>query len=300
VEREVPQTEEGSKDAPHNVVPLWDWIGPHDELVPFGRPGQDHQPDGPAKETPDAAFATADAPASASDFWGERAASVHDALQAPGEEWVPADSGAAVGSGPAQPAASTSGATPAEPSSHLDKRRRFALIHDLRLPRPARRRRAVMAGAAAIAVVGATGTALALSSGGSTRSGAVVAKTQVASVLTTGMHRVLSLDLPVISPRPDRTHPAVDRHRVAVARVTSHPRSVPERVHYAPTATATIPAVSHAPVQANTAQAGAVNPPPTTTADSVSRPSTTSNPSSAPVSATGQSGALGPVQSPNG
>jgi hypothetical protein len=298
VEREVPQTKDGSKDAPQNVVRLWDWIGPHEELVPFGRPGQEHEPDGPAEEAPTVAFAAAEAPASASDFWGERAASVHDALQAPVEDWASANGGAAVDHGSGEPIASTP--TRPRPFARLRTRRRFALIQALRLQRPARGRRVVVAGAAAIAVVAATGAALALTLGGSARPGAGAANPQFASVLTNGMDRVLSLDLPLITPRAARAHPALDRHRLAVARVTSHPRSVRERVRYAPSAATTIAGVSHPPVQAPTAQAGAANPPPTTTSDSVSRPSSTSNPSSAPVSATGQSGALGPVQSPNG
>ena len=291
MEREVPQTKDGSKDAPQNVVRLWDWIGPHEELVPFGR--QEQEPEGPAEEA-SALASAAEAPASASDFWGERAASVHDALQAPAKDWPAANDGAAVGAGAAQPTA----ATRARLLARLRTRRRFALVQPLRLKRPGRRRRVVMAGAAAIAVV--AGAALALTSGGSVRPGAGAANTEVASVLTKGMDRVLSLDLPVIPPRPGRAHPAVVRHKLAVARVTSHPRAVRERVRYAPSAATTIAAVSHPEVQAATAQAGTANPPPTTTSDSVSRPSSTSNPSSAPVSATGQSGALGPVQSPNG
>jgi hypothetical protein len=277
VEREVPQTTEGSKDAPQNVVPLWDWIGPHDELVPFGRSGQEHEPEEPAEQASAATFA-AEAPASASDFWGERAASVHDALQAPAEDWARADDGASVGSPTAHPIASTS--TPARPFARLRLRWRF-----------------VLGAAAAVAV---TGAALALTLGGRAPTGAGPAKTQVASVLTDGMNRVLGLDLPVITPRPGRAHPAVDRHRVAAARVAPHPRSVPERVRYARSAAATVAAVSHPEAQAPTAQVGAANPPVPTTSDSVSTASNTPNSASAPVSATGQSGALGPIQSPNG
>jgi hypothetical protein len=278
VEREVPQTKDGTKDAPQNVVRLWDWIGPRDELVPFGRSDQEHEPEAPAEEGSAITAVAADAPASASDFWGERAASVHDALQAPAEDWAPADEGAAVGGGIAKPVASTS--TRARPLARLRLRWRFAL--------------------GAGAVVAVISTALALAVGGNVRLGAGTGRTQVASVLTDGMDRVLSLDLPVVTPRPSRTHPALDRHRLVVARVTSHPRSAPQRVRYAPPAATTIAAVSHPQVQAATAQAAPANPPPTTTSDSVSRPSSTPNTSSAPVSATGQSGALGPIESPNG
>ena len=65
MEPEGPQTEEGGTEVSleSNVVPLpRDWLGPREELVPFG------------------ALAS---PPSASDFWGEHSAEVQDVLQAP-------------------------------------------------------------------------------------------------------------------------------------------------------------------------------------------------------------------------
>ena len=284
MEREVPQTEEGSRNAPHNVVRLWDWIGPHDELVPFGQDAHAPEPE----EAPAITFAASEAPASASDFWGERAASVHDALRAPAADWAgsDADAGAAKSAvHPAEPAARRG-----QPRAHLRTRRLFAWSEALRLRRPARRRRVVMAGAAAIAVAAATGVALAFTLGGSVPPGPGAAKTQVASVLTNGMDRILRLDLPVTTPRSSRTRAAASRRSVQVRRSTTRPRYVPQPVHYIPPT----PTPSQPSVDATTAQAGAGNPPPER------GPSSTSTTSTASVSATGQSGALGPVQSPDG
>ena len=290
MEREVPQTKDDSKDAPQNVVRLWDWIGPHEELVPFGRPGREQELQGPAEEASAVAFAAAEAPASASDFWGERAASVHDALQAPVEGLVPADAGAAAGSGTPQPTA----ATRERFLARLRARRRFARIQPLRFQFPARRRRIVVAGAVAIAVV--AGAALALTSGGSVRPGAGAATAEFASVLTKGIDGILKLDLLVTTPRSDGPRVGAARHGVRVRQSSSRPRFLPEPVHYvAPAAT-----TRHSSDEAATAQAGASNQPLVTTSESGSRPSHTSDASSTPVTPTGQSGALGPIQSPDG
>lgn len=56
-----------------NVVRLTDWLGPREELVPFG-PGADA---GSSPQSPGAAVPTAD------DFWSESSAAVQDALTAP-------------------------------------------------------------------------------------------------------------------------------------------------------------------------------------------------------------------------
>jgi hypothetical protein len=103
VEREGPQTEEGATGIPprDNVVRLpRDWLGPREELVPFGaaanadRAGRRTPRSGPASgeiDEPasrgiDEASRGIDEPAippSASDFWGEHSAAIQDVLQGP-------------------------------------------------------------------------------------------------------------------------------------------------------------------------------------------------------------------------
>ena len=267
MEREVPQTKEGSKDAPQNVVRLWDWIGPHDELVPFGSRGQDHEPERPPEEVAPASFAASDAPPSAEDFWGERAGGLHDALEAPAEDRGPA---------------TASNGSPSPVVAHTP------VVHR------SRRRRVVVAGAAAIVLAAATAAALTIGSfGASSPATPGAPKAQVASVLSDGMNRILGLDLPLIEPRPDRAHSVAARHTLTVARRTSHPRYVSEPVHYTPSPPTNKAPPSYPSVEAAPAQAA----PPT---DTNSRPASSSSASSAPVTPTGQSGVLGPIQSPNG
>ncbi len=75
-----PQTEDGGRETvlEDNVVRLpRDWLGPRDELIPFGAsaPGQDDEPSegfGP--------------PPTANDFWGEDSSSLQSALEAPASE----------------------------------------------------------------------------------------------------------------------------------------------------------------------------------------------------------------------
>ncbi len=267
MEREVPQTKEGSKDAPQNVVRLWDWIGPHDELVPFGRRDQEQEPERPPEEVAPPSFAASDAPPSAEDFWGERAGGLHDALEAPAEARSPADAG---------------------------NRSPGPVVAPTPVVLRAGRRRAVVAGAAAIVVVAAAGLVLTIGRfDAGTPATPGTPRAQVASVLSDGMNRILSLDLPLIEPRPDRAHSAVARHTLTVGRRTSRPRYVSEPVHYTPSPPTNKAAPSYPSVEAGPAQAAPVT-------DTDSRPVSSSNASSAPVTPTGQSGALGPIQSPNG
>ncbi len=291
MEREVPQTKEGSKDAPQNVVRLWDWIGPHDELVPFGSRGQDHEPERPPEEVAPASFAAPDTPPSAEDFWGERAGGLHDALQAPGEDWIRADNGA--------PRAAAQAASRARSVAFKRPIGRFAIGSARHLRILAGPRQVVLAGATAVAVAAAAAFVIGLTLGGSAAPGARPADVQATSVLSNGVDRILRLDIPVIAPHRGPAHPASDRHGPAATRVKSRPRYTPERVRYTPTA-ATTTTGSHPQVQAATAEAAATNPPPATTNHGVSRPSSTSTESGPPVAATGQSGALGPIQSPDG
>jgi hypothetical protein len=53
-------------------------------------------------------------------------------------------------------------------------------------------------------------------------------------------------------------------------------------------------------VEADTARAAPANPPPITTTETTSSPPQASTASSAAASPTGESGALGPISSPNG
>jgi hypothetical protein len=70
VKPEGPQTHEEQDVHASNVVRLpRDWLGPRDELVPFG-----------------AGAAEPPAPPSANDFWGEDSAAMHDAVQGPSPE----------------------------------------------------------------------------------------------------------------------------------------------------------------------------------------------------------------------
>jgi hypothetical protein len=114
VETERPHTNEGRRRPPRdsNVVRLRDWIGPEEELVPFGPRARSADVDGGLHAGPSAdvdgglhAGPSADVdgglhagqppvgmttltpqpPPAAADFWGERSAAVHDALRAPDE-----------------------------------------------------------------------------------------------------------------------------------------------------------------------------------------------------------------------
>jgi hypothetical protein len=63
-------------EAEDNVVRLTDWLGPHEELVPFG-PNADAEDGSAAKPDRAGSVPTAD------DFWSESSAAVQDALTAP-------------------------------------------------------------------------------------------------------------------------------------------------------------------------------------------------------------------------
>ena len=81
MKREGPHSEQGKSKGPSNVVRLpRDWLGPRDELVPFGVDRLDDPGDSAA-------------PPSAADFWGERAGAVQDVLQGPtpGQRFQPAE-----------------------------------------------------------------------------------------------------------------------------------------------------------------------------------------------------------------
>lgn len=101
MERRTDEPEEGRRDSRSgsNVVRLRDWLGPPEELVPFGvsaarasgtgsaseatpHPPGTMEPRRPQADTGPAALRPT-APARPEDFWGEASASIHDALEAP-------------------------------------------------------------------------------------------------------------------------------------------------------------------------------------------------------------------------
>ena len=301
VESEGPHSTDGTREAPPqtNVVRLEDWIGPYDELVPFGRrrpPREPHQPFDDS--TPDGTFAISDPPPSAEDFWGERAGAIHDALQAPSEDW-------------AAPTDGSGRKTEIRPDERSPRRRR-RLVAGRRvghafsptLASPVRRR-SLAAGAIVLAVVGVALAVMRFDTGPSASGGA--AKTQVAFVLNDGVSRVLRLSLPVIEPRSRHRAVAV-RHSVRVARRVSHPhRDVSEPVVTASSDGGGVVANSQPPATAYSAQLSPATTPPSSTSDTSRETSSSSTSSgarstasSAAVSPTGESGALGPVHSPNG
>ncbi len=80
LETEGPQSDEatGKARAESNVIRLpRDWLGPRDELVPFGTraAGPDHAAAGDSRPS--------EPPPRAADFWGEESATVQDAVPAP-------------------------------------------------------------------------------------------------------------------------------------------------------------------------------------------------------------------------
>ena len=267
MESDGPQSTDGSREAPPetNVVRLDEWIGPREELVPFGLRR-------PASEAAPTAFAATDPPPSAEDFWGERAAAIHDAVPGPAEAWA-------------------SAATAVRP------------------PKARARRRALLAGATGLAVAAVAGIALLLGLEGGASSGASAGatKTQLAFVLSDGMSRVLGLSLPAIQPRSggDRRVPAQRSDRIV--RHRSHPHPTSEPVRHATVARSDYVVSQRAPTSEYSARVAPATPAPSTTSEVTREPSTPSTSSesrstasSAAVSPTGESGALGPVHSPNG
>jgi hypothetical protein len=101
LDREGPQTEQGTSNvSTDNVVrlPPRDWLGSREDLVPLG--AGPHEPESTPEETaqvrhplPDGSLVT---PPSAADFWGERAETIHDAIQTP----IPAETASQSAPGP--------------------------------------------------------------------------------------------------------------------------------------------------------------------------------------------------------
>jgi hypothetical protein len=233
-----------------------DWIGPREDLVPFG---------------PRANAVSSEPPPAAEAFWGEGSAEIHDAVRAPADGWT-----------------------------------ELAQPRGLRLGR----RHAVAAVAIGLAIVAAT---IVLSGGfgvsGSSHRALGGSKVSVAAVLSSGVSRILKLGLPQIDVKA--SHP---RARI-VARARAR-AGTPARARLVRRAPRLEEAVrNRTPVRSVQAVSTDVAPPaPVSTyrpseavthTETSSSTGTHSSPvrstsSSAPVSATGESGALGPIQSPNG
>ncbi len=275
------QTEAGEREAhPRATVVRLprDWLGPREELVPFG-PRADGQnaggavrSDEPPPGAEEAATSADEPPPSAEDFWGERSAAIHNALQAP------ADDPAAVG---------TAGTRrPPRSRGRLD-----------------RRMVAAAAGSLAVAAV----VLLAVSSGFSGPSRpAGGSKAGVAAVFGSGISRLMQLGLARLDISAARNlAPRADSRET---RHTQHRRSTPRTRPSAPKANRRQDPQLHSPppVSIDTSHAAA-NYDATSHVDTTptdrSVPSTPpSRPAASPaaVSPTGESGALGPIQSPNG
>jgi hypothetical protein len=262
--REGRHTESGEQEArPRtNVVRLpRDWLGPRDELVPFG----------PRASSEDAE----EPPPTAEDFWGERSASIHDALQAPTDS-VDAPAG-------------------------TQTRRWFD-----RRPRPA------AVGGLAVALVVVIGVMSIVWGPSGAQRPASGSKVGVAAVFGSGVSRLLHLGLaeltasvpPNLSARAASQtvrHKTVLRttHRAPATRPTHRPHpqlsSGPavsiDTAHTTTTTPRTYAETSH--VETAPTYRSAPSPAPSHAA---SQPAA----SSATASPTGQSGALGPIQSPNG
>ena len=254
------QTEAGEREAHARATVVRlprDWLGPRDELVPFG-PRADSQK---AVE----AVRSDEPPPSAEDFWGERSAAIHDALQAP------ADDPAAVG------------------AAGTRRPRRSLRTLDRRIL-------ATAAGTLAVAAI----VLLAVSSGFSGPSRPVVgSKAGVAAVFGSGISRLMQLGLAKLDISAARNlAPRADSRET---RHTQHRRSAPKANHRQAPQLRSPP-----PVSIDTSHAAA-------TYDATSHVDTTpsyrsvpsappSRPAASPaaVSPTGESGALGPIQSPNG
>ena len=245
------QTEAGKRaaQARGKIVRLpRDWLGPREELVPFG----------PRSAPPEAD----ETPPSPADFWGEQSAELQSAVRGPAVCEDPDD-------GP--------DAAPAIRFGHVD-------------------RRAMTGVAAVLMIAAATVLALVANSLGPRAAPKPLSGSKIgfAAVLSGGISGVLRLDLGrtavarVATPKIRRTrHESAPKRTQKRARPRPRPSvsASPRIVSYAATATAGTEPHSETPPATRSAPPHAA-----------SRPVATR----ATVSATGQSGALGPIQSPNG
>jgi hypothetical protein len=236
------QIEAGSATEPSDKVVRLprDWLGPREDLVPFGQ------------STPPPAEPELDAFAP-NDFWGERAAAIHSVVQAPEDE--PAED------------------RPAGESAKF---------------RVGRRR---LAAAAVLGVAAATALVILLS--GSPNHAAPGARLNIAAIVSSGVSKILQVGPPRIVPHitPPRTVKHVRHH-------SPRPKAPPPRAEHHSSTASTYASHASAPSPQPTYHPSLSPPAPRIVTRSHQARSTSS--SGATVTPTGQNGALGPVQSPNG
>jgi hypothetical protein len=261
--RESRQSEGGDEAAQpaSKVVRLpRDWLGPREELVPFGRQATTTEAEpGPARPAGPSAL-IAQPPPSGADFWGERSAAIHDVVQPPGED-----------------------------ISAVKPRGRFAV--------PAWQRAVTAAGLAVLAA-----TAIVVLSAGSGHRVPAGQRSNMAAMLSSSFLRVFKIVGPpriIVANRLSRTRIRPARHVVHQA-----PPTKPSPHTTSPHTTSPRPP---APTYAARATPGSATPPDHSSLSSASPGADASPPqASTPrstgqsVGPTGQSGALGPVSSPNG
>ena len=268
---EARQTEGEEHDAQRGdkVVRLpRDWLGPREELIPFGPRAGSVDADGPPS-------IPVDPPTSPADFWGEQSAAIQSALEAP----------AAPEGGLAGP-----GGAPAIRVGRVN-------------------RRAAAGVAAALVLLAVAVVAVVSNSSGPHGAPQPLSESKVgfAAVFSGGVSSILRLDLGRIK-----------APRVAASKVRRAPHrpSPPKRAHTAAQPRPTHSVLSSTHVVAETAPtyhaatytSDSANPGGTDTHSETPpapRPAPTPSPSRpvasrATVPATGESGALGPIQSPNG
>ena len=258
-----------------------DWLGPREELVPFGR-----QPI--PRDEPDHAT-------SAADFWGEGAAAVHDALQAPVEDAVEDAVEAPVETPAETPPGRTAG-----------------------VAAPAHRRVLLASGLGIAAAVIAALASVAFGVHGSPSHPATGARLDMAAVFSGGLSRMLQQGVAIAGASATASgghRPAAPRRRARVARRTAHRHSVLKPAHERTQPSAPVnqsvaasPDVARATPPSAPAPSTSTAPRVGTSEASITPARHTSSPagrgssqaSRATVNPTGESGALGPVQSPNG
>jgi hypothetical protein len=241
-----------------------DWLGPREDLVPFGPGASAPEPES------DASAPSPEAPPTAADFWGERSA----AVQAPADEAIEADA-------------------------------RFAAPRRRRVfGTQARRQVAAVTGLAVAAAAVVWVMSGVLGPSGSAPHAAGTAKLNMAAVLSNGVSRTLQRGLALVGASAGRSQtPPAARHRVPAVRRIARPRPVFKPVHETAHSQLAATANSAPPAPPTVVRSS----PPTTVQTyapeivSGSRPTVhRSTSSAASVSPTGESGALGPIQSPNG
>ncbi|HEX8976913.1 MAG TPA: hypothetical protein VF781_10405 [Solirubrobacteraceae bacterium] len=280
----------GAVEIDDNVIRLTDWLGPREELVPFG----------PATDAQEARSPSPGAGApvpTAEDFWSESSAALQDALTAPHPKPREHQPGLpSVRRGRASAAA-------------IWWRRRASLrppgpaAANRMLPRPSRRAGALVMTAAAlllgvVAVLSAAGSRTATSRGRMTA--AAIGRSAASA---TGRRSAAQASL--IRVRPLRAHGSADPRPSHSGNRRTHPDLGPH--HRAPAVVPaaqpvgyTTPAASSSPYSGTAGSAATSSPTTTTTSSPSPATSAGAGSSSAPQPALGASGSLAPGSSPDG